>query len=264
VPVGYHAIPHGWLTGELVRQVSGDTIGPFFSARSRGPIGIAPPSGTSPAGPDPASHDDRTHRRRGPTPPRPLRLPGHKLMRDPRTLTGKAFSATARARAWQRRTMSRRRRSSTRRCRAQTGRPGATPSPRVACIARDGARRDARLERQNVARYSKTAISLPDELMLEAAPAVAAAEDVVPGRAHARYLVNPKNPGTAGPVRAGPPRVRPRRCGRADRVRRSRGEENLRRFVPPTRLTASTTPRCSSSTPPIAAPPADATQVSQS
>ncbi|CAB4758273.1 MAG: serine hydrolase [Actinobacteria bacterium] len=37
---GYHAVTYGWLVGEIVRRVSGKSIGEFFAAEVAGPLGL--------------------------------------------------------------------------------------------------------------------------------------------------------------------------------------------------------------------------------
>ena len=43
---GYHGVTFGWLVGELVRRVSGQTLGTFFDAEVAGPLGVACSIGT--------------------------------------------------------------------------------------------------------------------------------------------------------------------------------------------------------------------------
>lgn len=47
--IGYHAITCGWLTGELVRRITGRTIGTFFAEEVAGPLGLDAAIGTSAA-----------------------------------------------------------------------------------------------------------------------------------------------------------------------------------------------------------------------
>jgi len=44
--IGYHAISCGWLTGELVRRVTGSTIGAFLENEVAGPLGVSARIGT--------------------------------------------------------------------------------------------------------------------------------------------------------------------------------------------------------------------------
>lgn len=37
---GYHALSYGWIVGEIVRRVTGQTIGAFFAAEVAGPLGL--------------------------------------------------------------------------------------------------------------------------------------------------------------------------------------------------------------------------------
>ena len=38
---GYHGVTFGWLVGELVRRISGQSLGTFFEAEVAGPLGVA-------------------------------------------------------------------------------------------------------------------------------------------------------------------------------------------------------------------------------
>ena len=38
---GYHGVTFGWLVGELVRRISGPSLGTFFEAEVAGPLGVA-------------------------------------------------------------------------------------------------------------------------------------------------------------------------------------------------------------------------------
>ena len=44
---GYHGVTFGWLVGELVRRISGQSLGTFFAAEVAGPLGVACSIGTS-------------------------------------------------------------------------------------------------------------------------------------------------------------------------------------------------------------------------
>jgi len=46
---GYHGVTFGWLVGELVRRISGQSLGRFFEAEVTGPLGVACSIGTSAA-----------------------------------------------------------------------------------------------------------------------------------------------------------------------------------------------------------------------
>jgi CubicO group peptidase (beta-lactamase class C family) len=43
---GYHGVTFGWLVGELVRRISGQSLGTFFEAEVAGPLGVACSIGT--------------------------------------------------------------------------------------------------------------------------------------------------------------------------------------------------------------------------
>ena len=38
---GYHGVTFGWLVGELVRRISGQSLGTFFNEQVAGPLGVA-------------------------------------------------------------------------------------------------------------------------------------------------------------------------------------------------------------------------------
>ena len=88
---GYHALSVGWLLAEVVKRVSGRSLGTFFREEIAEPLGLETWIGT------PASE---LHRAAHVHPTRTGHLPGflrrtHDVMsaaaRDPRTLTGKSF-----------------------------------------------------------------------------------------------------------------------------------------------------------------------------
>jgi CubicO group peptidase (beta-lactamase class C family) len=43
---GYHGVTFGWLVGELVRRITGQTLGTFFASEVAGPLGVACSIGT--------------------------------------------------------------------------------------------------------------------------------------------------------------------------------------------------------------------------
>jgi CubicO group peptidase (beta-lactamase class C family) len=63
---GYHAITQGYLIGEVVRRITGETIGTFFAKEVAGPLGADFHIGTGP------EHDDRVALV---IPPPPLEIP---------------------------------------------------------------------------------------------------------------------------------------------------------------------------------------------
>lgn len=90
---GYHALSFGHLVGELIRRVSGRSVGTFFRENVAGPLGADFHIGLA------AEHDARTSKLHGGIEP-PTKLeavPKGPLadflrdMRDPKTLTGAAF-----------------------------------------------------------------------------------------------------------------------------------------------------------------------------
>ena len=83
---GYHAMTFGWLVGEVVRRISGKTLGTFFREEIAEPLGLDFHIGLSP------EHDARTAEL---IPPPPLQ-PGEstdlaQILSDPRSMSFKAF-----------------------------------------------------------------------------------------------------------------------------------------------------------------------------
>lgn len=76
---GYHAITQGYLEGELVRRVTGRTLGSFFAAEIAGPLGADFHIGLDPA------HDARVAPIIPPAQPRPENL-------DPASIAWRTFS----------------------------------------------------------------------------------------------------------------------------------------------------------------------------
>ncbi len=90
---GYHAISYGWLVGELVRRITGQTIGTFFAAEIAGPLGLEAWIGTPPEQQDRvAPLIDRLDQGL----PLPVRLMFRlvrRRMRNPNIMMGQAFVA---------------------------------------------------------------------------------------------------------------------------------------------------------------------------
>jgi CubicO group peptidase (beta-lactamase class C family) len=83
---GYHAMTYGWLVGEVVRRISGKTLGTFFREEIAEPLGLDFHIGLS------SEHDARTAEL---IPPPPLR-PGEssdlaRILSDPQSMSFKAF-----------------------------------------------------------------------------------------------------------------------------------------------------------------------------
>ncbi len=92
----YHALSYGWLVGEIVRRVSGRSLGRFFADEIAGPLGLDVWIGTPP---EELGRVARIHR------PRTDYLPGFlrkryqsslEVARDPATLSGRAFLGNGR------------------------------------------------------------------------------------------------------------------------------------------------------------------------
>jgi CubicO group peptidase (beta-lactamase class C family) len=90
---GYHAMTYGWLVGELVRRISGQTVGQFFANEVAGPLQLEVNIGTPPEiVPNVAFITD--HLTEGmPAIMRLLLKRGLKRLRDPKTMSGQAFLA---------------------------------------------------------------------------------------------------------------------------------------------------------------------------
>jgi CubicO group peptidase (beta-lactamase class C family) len=94
---GYHALTFGWLVGELVRRVSGMTLGRFYAREVAEPLGLDTHIGT------PVSEHHRVARTLGMDPtglaPEAVMIMelSNALAADPDTLTGLAFVADGNA-----------------------------------------------------------------------------------------------------------------------------------------------------------------------
>jgi len=91
---GYHALTYGHLVGEVVRRISGESLGTFFRRNVAEPLGADFHIGLAP------EHDARTSKLHGRPIPKRSRLPKLKEgpfadflrdMADPTTMTGSAF-----------------------------------------------------------------------------------------------------------------------------------------------------------------------------
>jgi CubicO group peptidase (beta-lactamase class C family) len=90
---GYHALSYGWLVGELVRRITGQSVGTFYAAEVAGPLALESWIGTPPEHEHQIAPviDNLTDGM-----PLPLRLlyrPIRRRMRDPKTMMGQAFVA---------------------------------------------------------------------------------------------------------------------------------------------------------------------------
>lgn len=83
---GYHAMTFGWLVGEVVRRISGRSLGTFFREEIARPLGLDFHIGLG------AEHDARTADIIPGPPPQPgERRPFDEAMSDPQSMTYKAF-----------------------------------------------------------------------------------------------------------------------------------------------------------------------------
>jgi CubicO group peptidase (beta-lactamase class C family) len=88
---GYHATSYGWLMGEVVRRISGQSVGVFFANELAGPLGLEAWIGTPPEQKGNVAHltDDMANGL-----PLPMRLifgRVQKRLRNPKTMPGQAF-----------------------------------------------------------------------------------------------------------------------------------------------------------------------------
>ncbi|CAN5816022.1 EstA family serine hydrolase [soil metagenome] len=100
---GYHPVTFGWLTGELIRRVSGKSPGTYFRDHVAGPLGIDAHIGL-------AENDDARCADLRPMPRDPNGPPTllEQIMRDPSSMTARAFAnpitlvlpGTVTSRAW--------------------------------------------------------------------------------------------------------------------------------------------------------------------
>jgi len=101
---GYHAVTYGWLVGEVVRRITGESVGAYLRDELAGPLDLDLWIGL------PEAHD---HRCAELTPPPMIPVPGEPsllevIMRDPTSVTALAFTnppslmmpGTVNSRAW--------------------------------------------------------------------------------------------------------------------------------------------------------------------
>jgi CubicO group peptidase (beta-lactamase class C family) len=88
---GYHAVTYGWLVGELVRRVTGRTLGQFFREEVAEPLGIATAVGVAREVFDTVAVVDTQALMHHPWPKRLVVEAAARRMRDPATMAGRAF-----------------------------------------------------------------------------------------------------------------------------------------------------------------------------
>jgi CubicO group peptidase (beta-lactamase class C family) len=90
---GYHAMTYGWLMGEVVRRITGQTVGRFFADEVAGPLQLEVNIGTPPdVQPRVAQVDD--HLTEGmPLVMRLMLRRGLRRLHNPKSLSGQAFLA---------------------------------------------------------------------------------------------------------------------------------------------------------------------------
>ena len=83
---GYHALTYGWLVGEVVRRISGKSLGTYFRDEVAGPLGLDFHIGL------PAAHDARVAPLIPPPPPTPDELNLlTEILKDPESVLAKSF-----------------------------------------------------------------------------------------------------------------------------------------------------------------------------
>jgi CubicO group peptidase (beta-lactamase class C family) len=90
---GYHATTYGWLVGEIVRRITGQTIGRFFHDEVAVPLGLDIWIGTPPSEHHRVATLFEPPPRELPLPARPLLRSFERKMNDPATYAGQAFLA---------------------------------------------------------------------------------------------------------------------------------------------------------------------------
>jgi CubicO group peptidase (beta-lactamase class C family) len=91
---GYHAMSYGWLVGEIVRRITGDTVGAFFRKEIAGPLGVDAFIGTPDAEHARVAHVIDRLTADFSAPVRALYPLVRRRLVSPKTLIGQAFLAT--------------------------------------------------------------------------------------------------------------------------------------------------------------------------
>jgi CubicO group peptidase (beta-lactamase class C family) len=90
---GYHALSYGWLVGELVRRITGQTIGTFFAAEIAGRLELEAYIGTPPEQEGRVAPVIDRLAQGLPLAARLLFRPLQRRMHDPKSMIGQAFVA---------------------------------------------------------------------------------------------------------------------------------------------------------------------------
>jgi len=91
---GYHAMSVGWLVGEIVRRITGQSIGTFFADNVATPLGVDIHIGTPAADQERVAHVIDRMQASLPFPLRAMYPWIHRRICDPRTLSGRAYLAS--------------------------------------------------------------------------------------------------------------------------------------------------------------------------
>jgi CubicO group peptidase (beta-lactamase class C family) len=195
---GYHALSYGWLTGELVRRVSGVSIGTFWRREIAEPMGIDAWIGTPPEQQSRVADltdgllDDL------PRALRPMLGVAQRRLRDPRTLNGQAYLGDGTTSV-----MDHADSLFTSPKFLAHELPGGNGTATARALARAygilamGGELDGRRvwSPEVVERFARVAVSMPDQMMVEVALPGLRRLLSAPVDRSLGYLVNPKTPG---------------------------------------------------------------------
>ena len=191
---GYHATTYGWLVGELVRRITGETVGRFFHDEVAVPLGLDIWIGTPPVEQARVAIVIDRMREGTPWPLRLLMRPAEKKMRDPNTYSGQAFLAAGGTNLLD---------HGSSLLNVKTALAAEMPFGNGTATARSLARLYAMLamggeldgvrivSTDSVRVFSEQQISMPDQLMVQAAPPGARWLVKVPVRRSLGFLLNP-------------------------------------------------------------------------
>jgi CubicO group peptidase (beta-lactamase class C family) len=195
---GYHALTYGWLMGELIRRITGQTLGGFFRAEIAAPLGLDIWIGTPPDVRPRVAHIT-DHTRDGI--PWIMRLVLRRALAavdDPATLPGQAFAADGTGSLSEHLDDLFNKGSA---LSAEVPSAGGTATARslarvYAMLSMGGGLDGVRLvSPETVERFAAQQISMQDQLLLAVVPRALRRAALRPVRRTLGYLVNPVLPG---------------------------------------------------------------------
>ncbi|HZQ83675.1 MAG TPA: serine hydrolase domain-containing protein [Acidimicrobiales bacterium] len=203
---GYHALTFGWLIGELVRRITGTTVGTMFRTEVAEPLGLDLRIGTPPADQRRVAVVMDGTLASVPRFLRPILGSVQRQMRDPATLAGQAFVATDGSSLMDHaETFFADSRALSAEIPAGNGTGTARAIGKMyAALACGGELDGVRLmSEESVRRFGAEAISLPDAMLAEMRPRLLWTRLMGrPVRRSLGYLINPSMP--REPLRFGP------------------------------------------------------------